>query len=197
MGLRSAAYMCMRTTSSIACICKDILNYLDDLAGCENLEKSWAAFNNLGHIHDRYGFEESVEKASPPNTKIIFVGIVFDTKNLTISIDEQRLAEISQLVLDCLTNQVCNKNELQSLLGKLNFVSQCIRTGRIFVNRLLNWVREIPEKGQISIPDAFKLDLCWWRTFLPSYNGVSLMLSEEWSSAEQVDMSCLPLIMKA
>ena len=150
MGLRSAAYMCMRTTSSIACICKDIgidiLNYLDDLAGCENLEKSWVAFNNLGHIHDRYAFEESVEKASPPNTKNIFVGIVFDTKNLTISIDEQRLAEISQLVLDWLTNQVCNKNELQSLLGKLNFVSQCIRTGRIFVNRLLNWVREIPEK---------------------------------------------------
>jgi hypothetical protein len=26
---------------------------------------------------------------------------------------------------------------------------------------LLNWLREIPEKGQISIPDDFKLDLCW------------------------------------
>jgi hypothetical protein len=34
-------------------ICKDIgidiLNYLDDLAGCESPEKSWDAFNNLGH----------------------------------------------------------------------------------------------------------------------------------------------------
>ena len=75
---------------------------------------------------------------------------------------------------------------MQSLLGKLNFVSQCVRPGRIFVNRLLNWLREIPEKGQISIPDDFKLELCWWRTFLPSYNGVSLMLSEEWSRADQI-----------
>ena len=75
---------------------------------------------------------------------------------------------------------------MQSLLGKLNFVSQCVRPGRIFVNILLNWLREIPEKGQISIPDDFKLDLCWWRTFLPSYNEVSLMLSEEWSRADQV-----------
>ena len=31
--------------------------------------------------------------------------------------------------------------ELQSLLGKLNFVSQCVHPGRIFVNRLLNWLR--------------------------------------------------------
>ena len=190
MVLRYAAYMCMRTTYAIAYICKDIgidiLNYLDNLAGCESPEKSWDAFNNLGHILDRCGFEESVEKACPPNTKIIFVGILLDAKKLTISIDEQRLAEISQLVLNWLTKQVCNKKELQCLLGKLNFVSHCVRPGRIFVNILLNWLREIPEKGQISIPDDFKLDLCWWRTFLPSYNEVSLMLSEEWSRADQV-----------
>ena len=59
---------------------------------------------------------------------MIFVRISFDTKNLTISIDGQRLAEISQLVLDWLTKQVCNKKDLQSLLGKLNFVSQCVRS---------------------------------------------------------------------
>ena len=66
MELRSATYMCMRTTSAIAYICKDIgidiLNYLDDLAGCESPEKSWDAFNNLGHILDRCGFEESDRK---------------------------------------------------------------------------------------------------------------------------------------
>ena len=59
-------------------------------------------------------------------------------------------------------------------------------SSRIFVNRLLNWLREIPEKDQISIPDDFQLDLCWWHTLFPSYNGVSLMLSEEWSRADQV-----------
>ena len=58
---------------------------------------------------------------------MIFVGILFDTKNLTISIDGQRLAEISQLVLYWLSKQVCNIKDLQSLLGKLNFVSQCVR----------------------------------------------------------------------
>jgi hypothetical protein len=55
------------------------------------------------------------------------VGILFDTKKLTISIDEKRLAEISELVLDWLTKQFCDKKkELQSLLGKLIFVSVCM-----------------------------------------------------------------------
>ena len=44
MGLRSAAYMCMRTTSAIAYICKDIgidiLNYLDNLAGFVKVRKN-------------------------------------------------------------------------------------------------------------------------------------------------------------
>ena len=52
---------------------------------------------------------------------------------------------------------------MQSLLGKLNFVSQCIHPGRIFVNRLLNWLREIPEKVPISIPDDFKLETYYIR----------------------------------
>ena len=107
MGLRSVAYLCMQTTSAIAYICKDIgidiLNYLDDLAGYESPEISWDAFNNLGHILDRCGFEKSVKKA--------FVGILFDAKNLTISIDKKRLAEISELVLDWLTKQFCNKKK--------------------------------------------------------------------------------------
>jgi hypothetical protein len=38
----------------------------------ESPEKSRDAFNKLGHILDRCGFEESVEKACPPNTKMIF-----------------------------------------------------------------------------------------------------------------------------
>jgi hypothetical protein len=186
----------MRTTSAIAYICKDIgidiLNYLDDLPGCESPEKSWDAFNNLGQILDRCGFEESVEKACPPNTKIIFVGILFDTKYLTRSIDGQRLAEISQLVLDWLTKQVCNKKDLQSLLGKLNFVSQCVRPGRIFVNRLLNWLREIPEKVQISIPDDFKLETFSPRT-ISDWNRLSqhivmsrsLVLYLDWNRLSQ------------
>jgi hypothetical protein len=48
---------------------------------------------------------------------MIFVGILFHTKNLTISIDEQKLAEISQLVLNWPTKQVCNKKRITVFIG--------------------------------------------------------------------------------
>lgn len=190
MGLRSAAYICMRTTSAIRFMCLkndiDILNYLDDLAGCELPEKSKFAFNFLGELLKCCGIEESMEKATHPSTKMVFIGILFDTENLTISIDENRLSEIIDLVTVWLDKCSCSKKELQSLLGKLNYVSQCVRPGRLFVSRLLNWLREISDIDTVSIPEDFKLDLLWWKTFLPMYNGISMMLSDEWASADQL-----------
>ena len=119
MDLQSAAYICMRTTSAIRFMCLkndiDILNYLD---GCELPEKSPFAFNFLGDLLKCCGIEESMEKATPPSTKMFFIGILFDTDNLTISIDEHRLSEIIDLVTVWLDKCSSSKKELQSLLGK-------------------------------------------------------------------------------
>ena len=59
------------------------------------------------------------------------------------------------------TNILLKKKELQSLLGKLNHVSQCVRPGRLFVSRLLNWLREISDVDTVAIPEDFKLGLLW------------------------------------
>jgi hypothetical protein len=190
MGLRSAAYICMRTTSAIRFICQkngiQILNYLDDLAGCEEEHYCNFAFDFLGKLLQDCGIEESVDKACPPSTRMIFIGILFDTQKLTIAIDENRLTEIRLLVECWMHKMMASKKELQSLLGKLNFVAQCVKPGRIFISRLLNWLREISDKGSFCIPLDLKLDLLWWNTFLPLYNGVSIMLSEEFSSPDEI-----------
>ena len=78
------------------------------------------------------------------------------------------------------------KKELQSLLEKLNFVAECVKPSRIFISRLLNWLREISDKGSFCIPLDLNLDLLWWNNFLPLYNGVSIMLSEEFSSPDEI-----------
>jgi hypothetical protein len=127
-----------------------------------------------------------MEKATPPSPKMVFIGILFDTDNLTISIDEHRLSEIIDLVTVRLDKCSCSKKELQSLLGKLNYVSQCVRPGWLFVSRLLNWFREISDVDTVSIPEDFMLGLLWWETFLPMYNGISMMLSDEWASADRL-----------
>ena len=59
-----------------------------------------------------------MEKATPPSTKMVFIGILFDTDNLTISVNENRLSEIIDLVTVWLDKCSSSKKELQSLLGK-------------------------------------------------------------------------------
>ena len=74
MGLRSAAYICMLTTSAIRFICQkdgiQILNYLDDLAGCKEERYSNFAFDFLGKLLQDCGIEESVDKACPPPSRV-------------------------------------------------------------------------------------------------------------------------------
>ena len=77
--------------------------------------------------------------------------------------------------------------EIQSLLGKLNFVAACVRPGRVFISRMLKWLKvlyKLDEKQHI-IPNFVKKDLEWWDRFLPVYNGVSMMLIEEFSKPDE------------
>jgi hypothetical protein len=72
-----------RTTSAIRFICQkngiQILSYLDDLAGCEEEHYCNFAFDFLGKLLQDCGIEESVDKACLPSTRMIFIGILFDS----------------------------------------------------------------------------------------------------------------------
>ena len=77
--------------------------------------------------------------------------------------------------------------DLQSLVGKLNFISACVHASRVFICRILNWLRLIQGKKSAQLIPAFvKKDLMWWKKFLPTFNGVSMMLLEEWSKPDEL-----------
>ncbi|XP_071176474.1 uncharacterized protein [Mytilus edulis] len=195
MGLRSVAYICQRVTNAVSFILDahydlQIVNYLDDLAVCDVQEKAFDAYAILGEVLDNCGLEESVEKATPPSTSMVFLGILFDTVSCTLSITKDRLEEILYLVKSWLQKERCSLKDLQSLLGKLHFVSSCVCPGRLFVSRLLVWLRTFGGQNITKrVPKYIKLDLVWWSKFLNIYNGVSMMFLIDWSSPDCV-LSC-------
>ncbi|MEW8546060.1 MAG: reverse transcriptase domain-containing protein [Candidatus Thiodiazotropha sp.] len=199
MGLRSAAYICQRVSNAIAFIMFKIgilvLNYLDDLASAEKREVADFAYNTLGEILDKCGIEESKSKSCPPSTIMTFIGILFNTEKMTIEVTPERLIEIKILLSRWLNKQTASIKEIQSLLGKLNFVASCVRPGRIFISRMLKWLKILYTKDskQHTIPQYVKKDLLWWYRFLPLYNGVSMMVMEEWSHPDEIfsSDSCL------
>ena len=185
MGLRTAGIACQKATNIIVYISEkkrvDILNYFDDLGGAERKEKAQWAFNFLGGLFSQLGFAESVSKACEPATRMVFLGILFDTVAMVMEVSPERVQDTLEEVGRWSTKQAASRKELQQLLGKLHFVCKCVRQGRVFVLRLLNLLRTTSERGSVKLSDEAKADIKCFQRFLPEYNGVSLIPDREWS----------------
>ena len=72
------------------------------------------------------GLVESKEKAEPPATQQVILGVFFDTNAMTMSITKERLLEIEEILTDWISRKTATKPKLQSLIGKLVFVSKCV-----------------------------------------------------------------------
>ena len=137
MGLRSTAMACQRVTNAVCFMLLpvgcNVLGYLDDFMG---------AFNDYaltGLLLQALGLHESSHKACPPSTRVTCLGVLFDTINFTMSVTPDRLLELqTDLLPKWLTTKSATKTKLQSLIGKLAFVSKCVRPGRLFLTRLLD-----------------------------------------------------------
>ena len=112
--------------------------YMDDFAGCEaSLHKALASFTSLGNLMSSLGLVESVDKACPPSTKMVFLGVLFDTVKMTMSVPAEKVQEL-RLDLDHWARKTTAvRRDLQSILGKLFWVSRMVRHSRPFMARLL------------------------------------------------------------
>ena len=98
---------------------------------------------------------------------------------MTVEVTKESLIEIRNLIFSWLAFEQASIKQIQSLLGKLNFVGSCVRPSRNFISRLLSWLRSLDKSDRFLkhiIPDLVKKDLIWWSRFLPIYNGFSMML---------------------
>ena len=107
-------------------------------------DKALLSFNTLGKLLDELGFDESTDKASPPSTVMTYLGVKFDTEKMCLFVDEEKLIELKMLPQKWLAKTVPKKHELQSVLGKLIWVSKTVRFSRVFVARIIAEIRKLP-----------------------------------------------------
>ncbi len=85
-----------------------------------------------------------------------------------------------------LNQESASKKQYQVPLGKLNFISACVRQGRIFVSRIISFMKTLPKFGSYKVQYQVRKDLMWWYKFLTGYNRVSMMATEEWSQPAEL-----------
>lgn len=191
MGLRTGALICQRTTSGVTHILKkhgyDNVNYQDDFIGVQSPPQAAEAFSFSKQLLAILGLEEKEPKAVSPDVLVEALGVLFNTLNMTMSVTPSRLEEISRLLDSWLNKQKASKKQLESLIGKLMFVAKCVPPGRVFVGRLLDCLRSISGRNPtFNVDKEILKDVTWWRYFMSSYNGVSLMLQPGWKKPDSV-----------
>ena len=181
---------CQRLTNAIAYIMRshafELVAYLDDMVTAECWEQAGACFSTLREVIATMGAVEAESKAVSPCTRMNFLGICFDTELLTMEVPQERISECMGLLVEWLKKEEVTRKEVESLVGKLSFIATCVRPGWIFISRLLEYLRGLPRVGKVKVPVSVRKDLVWWKTFLPHYNGVSMMPMERWSLPDEV-----------
>ena len=197
MGSKSSAKCCQRVTSMVVFIHAKsgffVINYLDDLGGAEDADTADQAFDNLRSILRSIGLQEAVNKTVFPCTLMVFLGIEVNTINLTLTIPQDKWSEIQQVLSSWQDRTSATKKQVQKLAGILNFACRCVRSGRIYLSGVLNFLRSFGTSNQMKVSHEVYEDVRWWREFAPTFNGISLMLDPWWSQPDEIlsSDSCL------
>ena len=190
MGQRTSALACQRTTRAVVNIMNSKFSttvYLDDFIGVEAACRAWESYYSMRDILEELGLKENSSKALPPAQRQIVIGVLFDTINMTMSVTPERVAEIRHLVLFWKDKRTASRRELQSLVGKLMFISKCVRQSRVFINRIIHMLRKLGSAHyRTKLTVQFTKDLAWWERFLTVYNGISIIPESDWSAPDSV-----------
>ena len=75
---------------------------------------------------------------------MVCLGVEVDSDHFTLSVTETRVKDLLSELSSWSSHESSTLKQLQSLLGKLSFVTACVKPGRIFMSRLLNSLRAFP-----------------------------------------------------
>ena len=184
-GFRHGSVFFQRCTDAIRYIMDqkfgypNLYNYIDDLIYPALPHEIHGAYTTLKHLLSDLGLEVSQKKLIPPTSKAICLGIEIDVLNKTLAIPPQKFEEIINMCNMWAPKTRATKNQLQSLLGSLLYITKCVKPARYFLNRMLQLLRTNHTAKIISLNNDFKRDLNWFLTFLRQYNGVTFYDNQE------------------
>ena len=151
--------------------------YIDDYCGAEaNSEDAWRSYRGLTELLMSLGLYLSYEKCYSPRTTLVWIGVEFNTLNMTMQIDPKKVAEVHALVFSWLDCDVSwTEKELDSLVGKLFHVIKCARSARPYLCHLQDTQKHTSSNGPAKLSEGAKADLRWLAAFMANFHRVHLL----------------------
>jgi hypothetical protein len=124
------------------------------------------AFNTLLGLLRELGFLISYPKLVSLTQTLVFLGITIDTTNMTLSLPNDELTDLRQLVNESLSTKTLKKRDLQVLVGKLAFATRVYRGGLFFLRRVIDVINRKKPLPRFHMNGSLRADLLWWQRIL-------------------------------
>ena len=152
------------------------LAYIDDFCGAHaSFSEAVSAFATFESLCDTLGLKTAPEKSSFPSTNMEWLGFRFDTLKMEITIPEEKLREVLDLMDQWNAKTHASRRDLQSLTGKLNHIALCVLPARRFMARVLSSLRAAPQTGRVRIDEEARRDIAWFVKYAEASNGRLLL----------------------
>lgn len=176
-GCKTSSAACQRLSNAVVYMLAKqvihILAYLDDYCSCdkslENANTSYKAFLQLANA---LGLKLSKAKCVPPTQDIDWLGYTINTNAMTISVPPSRLSAIEELCKVWIKRKRASKKMVQSIVGKLLFITNCIALARKFTARILAVLRSMQDDHWVTLASDFKADITWFLHYAHLNNGI-------------------------
>ena len=138
---------------------------------------------------DYLGIPMSPEKTVGPAVVLSFAGIELDTIRSEARLPSDNLLRCVDLLSAFLTRKKVTLQELQSLIGLLNFACSVVLPGQAFLRRLIDSTVGIKRPQHlVRLNSAVKSHLRVWLTFLSDFNGCSFFMHEGWLTSSTLHL---------
>ncbi|KAK6185744.1 hypothetical protein SNE40_007908 [Patella caerulea] len=188
--MRSSPQACQRTTNAVSYMLWNqsiyVVNYVDDFGGVSDPLFSSSDYYTMLELLRDLGLHINVDKCVSPFTVLTFLGKEYNTVDFTVCIPELKISETLELLIGFRNRKRCSLHALQQLIGKLSFVAECVRSGRLFITRMLVLLRSghNHKRFRLRLSEDFQKDINWWIAFLREYNGISLIPEIQWGEPD-------------
>ena len=158
--------------------------YVDDfLIVCDTYEEALAQSKLFVSLMREMGFDVADDKTLPPSQRCVFLGLLLDSLAMEVSVTEDRAAAITETIDSLVAAGRGQKKVLHTLQGKLGYISQVVRGGKIYTRSLIRAVsahRGRRGSTMIDVDGELLDDLRWWRRRLADLRqaGSRLWLQE-------------------
>ena len=127
--------------------------------------------NVLKQVCEEIQMPIAPEKLEGPATVVEFLGLMFDTDYMVICIPPDKLQDIMQIILKMVKKRNHKLWELQSLAGKLNFITKVVPAGKCFIKHIYQAQAGVPHHRHTDLRSPVLSDLQMWKVFLTKFLG--------------------------